>query len=67
MPVRRGVEVYKSERKLSEQRLKRRDKAAVCLLRKVLDLFWWQNEKSMMGRTKGVRARNSRMKVFIGV
>jgi hypothetical protein len=33
-----------------------------------IDFFWRENEKSMMGRTKGVfERRNGRMEVFIGV
>jgi hypothetical protein len=66
--MRRGVEVYKSDGEVSKQRLKRRGEAAVYLLCPPLTFFWRENEKSMMGRTKGeLERKNGRMKVFIGV
>ena len=49
-------EAYKNERKVSEQRLKRRVRQLSTYLGgslPVIDSFWRVNKKSMMGRRKG--------------
>ena len=62
--------VYKSEQKVSEQRLKRGDEATVYLLGKVVVHHWllFGDREVNDGANEGrLEKRNDRMKVFIGV